>query len=160
MTSQKAVVTALAFAMCTAASVSAAFATPAFIVSEGVGEMRVAKLIGVTVKNKAGETVGDINDIVISSDGRVAALVIGVGGFLGMAEKNVAVPFGSVAVTAKPDGTRTAEVDATKQALDAAPAYKSERTTFERVQDSASGMANAARKKAEELAAPKPEMSK
>lgn len=50
-------------------------------------------IIGKTVRNENDEKIGDVNDIVISSDGRSMYLLIGAGGFLGMGEKDVAVPF-------------------------------------------------------------------
>ena len=50
-------------------------------------------IIGKSVVNENDEKIGDINDIVISSDGRSMYLLIGAGGFLGMGSKDVAVPF-------------------------------------------------------------------
>ncbi|HLU78682.1 MAG TPA: PRC-barrel domain-containing protein [Burkholderiaceae bacterium] len=50
-------------------------------------------LIGKSVVNENDEKIGDIEDIVISSDGRTLYLLVGAGGFLGMGSKNVAVPF-------------------------------------------------------------------
>lgn len=52
--------------------------------------------IGKSVFNENDEKIGDINDIVIASDGRGMYLLIGAGGFLGMGEKHVAVPFDRV----------------------------------------------------------------
>jgi len=49
--------------------------------------------IGKSVFNENDEKVGDVNDVVISSDGRTLYLLIGAGGFLGMGQKDVAVPF-------------------------------------------------------------------
>ncbi len=49
--------------------------------------------IGKSVFNENDEKIGDINDIVIASDGGNMYVLIGAGGFLGMGEKNVAVPF-------------------------------------------------------------------
>ena len=46
-------------------------------------EWRASKLIGSKVKNNADETIGDINEILLTSDGSAAAAIIGVGGFLG-----------------------------------------------------------------------------
>lgn len=57
------------------------------------GEMRASKLIGTRVNNEAGERIGEINEVVLSKDGKVAAVVIGVGGFLGIGERKVAVKF-------------------------------------------------------------------
>ncbi|PRX10096.1 UNVERIFIED_ORG: PRC-barrel domain protein [Martelella mediterranea] len=58
-----------------------------------------SELLGATVyttEGPDGEAVGDIEDLLVGQDGMIAGLVIGVGGFLGLAEKNVAVPFTQV----------------------------------------------------------------
>jgi len=50
-------------------------------------------LIGRTVENAQGENLGEINNVIINEKGDVVAAIIGVGGFLGIGEKNVGVPF-------------------------------------------------------------------
>lgn len=50
-------------------------------------------LMGKSVFNENDEKIGDINDVVIASDGQTMYLLVGAGGFLGMGSKNVAVPF-------------------------------------------------------------------
>ena len=115
------------------------------------GEVRASNLAGVVVKNKAGDVVGDINDVVFGSTGQVSVYIIGVGGVLGIGEKNVAVPFAAVTLSTDKDNKRSATLDVTKAALEAAPSYAGERTTFEKVEDSAAGLAAAASKKATEL---------
>jgi putative membrane protein len=50
-------------------------------------------LIGRTVENERGENLGDINNVILNEKGDVKAVTIGVGGFLGIGEKNVGVPF-------------------------------------------------------------------
>ena len=50
-------------------------------------------LIGRTVENDQGDNLGEINNVIINEKGDVVAVVIGVGGFLGIGEKNVGVPF-------------------------------------------------------------------
>jgi sporulation protein YlmC with PRC-barrel domain len=57
------------------------------------GQMMASDLRGMNVYASNNENVGDIKDILLERDGRVAAMVIGVGGFLGIGEKNVALPF-------------------------------------------------------------------
>lgn len=57
------------------------------------GMWRTSKLDGVDVYNNGNEKVGDISDLLLDSSGMVTAVVIGVGGFLGMGEHYVAVPF-------------------------------------------------------------------
>ena len=58
--------------------------------------MRASKLIGTNVTNAANELVGEINDIVLGKDGKVAAVIVGVGGFLGIGEREVALSYGSL----------------------------------------------------------------
>lgn len=57
------------------------------------GEWRASKLNGLAVYNANNDKIGDINELIIDRDGRVAAVVVGAGGFLGMGEHDVAVPF-------------------------------------------------------------------
>ena len=79
--------------------------------------------IGKTVYDMSGNNIGDVNDLIISGDGQVQAVILGVGGFLGMGEKDVAV--NTQAVQMVQDGTNAKRlvVDASRDALNAAPAY-------------------------------------
>ncbi len=91
----------------------------------GAGQILANSLIGKSVYNNAtdgAEAVGDINDIIISPNGTAEAVIIGVGGFLGIGEKDVAVDFGKVSWVDR-DGERWIIVDTTKEQLEAAPAY-------------------------------------
>jgi hypothetical protein len=47
------------------------------------GEWRASKLVGVNVYNDANEKIGDINDVILDHSGKVANVILGVGGFLG-----------------------------------------------------------------------------
>jgi sporulation protein YlmC with PRC-barrel domain len=55
------------------------------------GKWRASKLMGLDVYNEANEKLGDINELILDKDGKVNAVVIGVGGFLGMGEHDIAV---------------------------------------------------------------------
>ena len=55
------------------------------------GNWRASKLMGLNVYNEANEKLGDINELILDKNGKVAAVVIGVGGFLGMGEHDIAV---------------------------------------------------------------------
>ena len=97
-------------------------------------EMRASKLIGASVRNDANESIGDINEIILDKDGKVAAVVVGVGGFLGMGEREVALDFKSLrferdnsAMTEA--GANMIKVNATKDQLKAAPAWTWTRDT-------------------------------
>jgi hypothetical protein len=59
----------------------------------GFGMYRLDRLIGSDVRDAQGESLGDIKDFVVDSQGRVAFALLGHGGFLGLGEKYVAVPF-------------------------------------------------------------------
>lgn len=57
------------------------------------GEWRASKMAGVKIYNEANENIGSINDLLMDKTGAVKIAVIGVGGFLGMGEHLVAVPY-------------------------------------------------------------------
>jgi sporulation protein YlmC with PRC-barrel domain len=74
--------------------------------------------------------IGEIMDVLVERDGKVAALVVGVGGFLGMGEKDVAVPFNAVQFKTKDNNKWYAVMNTTKDALKNAPGYKYDRTNM------------------------------
>ena len=55
------------------------------------GNWRASKLMGLDVYNEANEKLGEINELILDKNGKVNAAVIGVGGFLGMGEHDIAV---------------------------------------------------------------------
>ncbi|RUM97678.1 PRC-barrel domain containing protein [Pseudaminobacter arsenicus] len=80
-----------------------------------------SNIIGETVYNGTSddaENIGKVNDVVIGADGKVEAVVVGVGGFLGLGEKNVAVNYGEVE-WAEQNGDRWLVVNTTKEQLQA-----------------------------------------
>ena len=74
------------------------------------------------------DNIGDINDLILSEDGSITHAVVGVGGFLGIGEKNVAVPFDELKVVEK-DGDIRFVYASTREQLEAAPAL--DRTAFD-----------------------------
>ena len=89
------------------------------------GGFRASELIGKSVNNASGETIGEINDIVLGQDGSANAALIGVGGFLGLGEKSVAVDFADLNVQ-EADGSLKVTVAMSAESLEAMPAYKAE----------------------------------
>jgi sporulation protein YlmC with PRC-barrel domain len=71
--------------------------------------------------------IGDVNDLLLDKSGKINAVIIGVGGFLGVGEKNVAVPFSSLKVAEK-NGSRYLVLETTKEALQTAPGYTYDRS--------------------------------
>jgi sporulation protein YlmC with PRC-barrel domain len=87
------------------------------------GEMRASKLIGTTVRNSANESIGEINEVVLDRSGKVAAVIVGVGGFLGMGEREVAISYDSLKMANDANGSTVITVNTTKDALKSAPAW-------------------------------------
>ncbi len=92
-------------------------ATNAHLASDLIGESVYSS------DSKDAETVGDINDLVVREDGSIDAVVIGVGGFLGVGEKNVAVRFDSIKWSIDQSGNRYAVLTTSKEDLQNAPSF-------------------------------------
>ena len=88
--------------VCLTLSASAAMAADVSLSQETPDQWRISKLSGVRIYGPDDKTVGKITDILMTKDGRAQYVVIGVGGFLGIGEKDVAVPFDQVAFTNGP----------------------------------------------------------
>jgi len=87
------------------------------------GEISASELLDENVVNAANETVGDIDDVILDANGKVASVVVGVGGFLGMGEKTVALPFENLSFARDNDNDLVVSTNVTKENLQAAPAY-------------------------------------
>jgi sporulation protein YlmC with PRC-barrel domain len=81
--------------------------------------------------------IGTIDDVLLDKSGKVTALIVGVGGFLGAGEKDVAVPFTAVKNEKKNDKSYLT-LDATKDSLKAATGYKYDRDKTTWVVDNSS----------------------
>ncbi len=82
------------------------------------------RLLGAKVVNKAGEPVGDIEDVIMAAGAnRIDGVIIGVGGVLGVGEKKIGVQFKALTIATK-DGKRIVTLDTTKEVLAAVQAYK------------------------------------
>ena len=66
------------------------------------GGWRTSKVVGLSVYNDKNESVGTINDLLTDKNGNIKAVVIGVGGLLGVGEHLVAVPFEKVKFVNEP----------------------------------------------------------
>ena len=92
----------------------------------GEGQILAAEFIGTSIYNGDGdnaETIGKLNDLIIGPDGMVQAAVVGVGGFLGVGEKDVAVAPSQLKLTTRSDGKSWLVMNTTKDQLAAAPAF-------------------------------------
>jgi sporulation protein YlmC with PRC-barrel domain len=75
------------------------------------------------VYDKGQNTVGKIDDVLVDKSGKITTLIVGVGGFLGVGEKDVALPFAAVKPEKK-DNKWYLTVNETKDSLKAASGYK------------------------------------
>src|ERR1700675_3765221 len=66
------------------------------------GDWRASKVVGVSVYNDNNESLGSINDLLMDNSGNIKAVVIGVGGFLGVGEHLVAIPFDKIKFVNEP----------------------------------------------------------
>ena len=85
------------------------------------------------VNDPTDNKVGDVRDLIIDKDGRIIAAIVGVGGFLGIDEKNVAIPFDALKLSPESFGgkivTKVLMVNTTKEELRSAPGFKYHRDT-------------------------------
>jgi hypothetical protein len=81
---------------------------------------RSSKIVGSPVVNDANEKIGDVDDLLVEPSDKVLFAVLSVGGFLGMGERLVVVPFGSLQIA----GNRVMLPGGTKDALKALPEFK------------------------------------
>lgn len=92
------------------------------------GDIRAEDFVGTTVYGANDANLGEIGDVVLSQDGKVDAVIIDVGGFLGVGEKEVAVGMDNLAFMTDKDGNKYLYTTFTKEQLDAAAAY--DKTTW------------------------------
>jgi sporulation protein YlmC with PRC-barrel domain len=129
-----------AFAVVCLVSGTAAFAQsgPASILSSvPPNSATVTNYYKQDVYDTGDHKIGDIKDVLVDRDGKVTALIIGAGGFLGMGEHDVAVPFDAVKGTQK-DGKWYLTMNSSKETLKAAPGLKYDRTNTTWIPENAS----------------------
>lgn len=122
-----------------------------FVQEQSADEWRASELIGSSVYGPDDKSIGDINEVILTSDGNVKAVVVGVGGFLGVGEKAVAIPFDSLTVQRKQDSASIEKIKVvyTKDELKNAPTfayYKVEKTTTTGARTGTAPMTPAAKK--------------
>jgi sporulation protein YlmC with PRC-barrel domain len=124
----------------------------AFVTVQPEGQWLASRFVGQSVINQAGQNIGDINDLLFDKTGRISTVVVGVGGFLGMGEKSVAIPFGSLSFTADGTGERVVTIPFSKEQLETAPNFQpTEKTVYMRAKEQASDMGHKAMDEAREL---------
>ena len=86
-------------------------------------QIKVDELIGKDIRNAGGEAIGNVESVILDPDGKVAAVIVGVGGFLGLGEHRVALDWNDIRIDGKGDVMASGM---TKAQLKAMPEYKYE----------------------------------
>jgi sporulation protein YlmC with PRC-barrel domain len=118
-----------------AAKDAAAMASPKFIQAQNADQFAFSKFKGTDVLGPDNAKVGDVNDVLFEKGGKVLGLIVGVGGFLGIGEKNVAIDMSAFEVVPATTGTSASpattdpsevklKVSWTKDQLKEAPDFK------------------------------------
>ncbi|EAR52424.1 hypothetical protein OG2516_08102 [Oceanicola granulosus HTCC2516] len=85
----------------------------------------------ISIANTDWSDIGEINDLILAEDGIPLAALVGVGGFLGIGEKEVAIGMSNITMIHGEDGQRFLVIDATEDELRAAPAFEGLRSAAE-----------------------------
>jgi sporulation protein YlmC with PRC-barrel domain len=85
--------------------------------------MPVATYYNQDIYNKAGEKIGSVKDLMVGPEGRIQAAVLNVGRFLGIGDRDVAVPLSAIEIERRDGGTRIT-IDVAKDTLQSAPAFE------------------------------------
>ncbi len=117
-------------------------AAPRVLSSAPAQSMSVTNWYKQSVYDQTSASVGQIMDVLLDQDGKATALVVGVGGFLGMGEHNVAVPFNAVKSTMR-DGKAYLTISSTKDQLKSSPGLRYDNNAATWVADTATTTAPA-----------------
>jgi sporulation protein YlmC with PRC-barrel domain len=97
----------------TAQAPAASSASGTYLTEQAENHISVNDFMGQAIYTSDNQSIGEINDLLVEDNGYVVTAVVGVGGFLGIGEKNVAIPFDKITITRE-----TASGDAADAAAD------------------------------------------
>jgi sporulation protein YlmC with PRC-barrel domain len=87
------------------------------------GGLRISKLLGSSVYNDQNEKIGSVDDLIMKDDNRIVMAVISVGGFLGIGNKLVAVPYDHLHLEMNKDESKIMMPGASKDSLASMPTF-------------------------------------
>jgi sporulation protein YlmC with PRC-barrel domain len=95
-----------------------------FVNTQASGQWLASDIMGMNVVGSKDEKIGSVSDLLVDQQGNILAAVVGVGGFLGIGQKNVAITFDTLNISADKDGDPQAKLTLTKEELENAPEFK------------------------------------
>lgn len=94
-----------------------------YLTSAPADGLKASNLIGANVRTAGDEDVGSVSDLILDKDGQIVGVIVGVGGFLGMGETDVAIGWDDVTRSGTPDDPEL-RVDVTEDDLRSAPKFE------------------------------------
>ena len=95
-----------------------------FVDMQTSGQWLASDIIGMKVVGSNNESIGSVSDLLVDDSGNILAAVVGVGGFLGIGQKSVAISFDTLNIASDKDGNAEARLTLTKEELESAPEFK------------------------------------
>lgn len=97
--------------------------TGEYLTQQSETQISANDYIGKPIYNGENNSIGDVNDLILEENGGIVAAVVGVGGFLGIGEKNVAVPMDKLTVTREENNDLRLTTTETAESLKSAPEF-------------------------------------
>ena len=98
--------------------------TAQFLTDQKSSDWLATELIGTSVVNASNETIGEISDLLTDQSGKLTGVLIGVGGLLGIGEKDVAVRFEDLKIAREEDNDLNVMTNLSKDQLNSAPDFR------------------------------------
>jgi sporulation protein YlmC with PRC-barrel domain len=98
--------------------------------TSGAQPLSASNLIGLNLRNAANETIGEVKDIIVGADGKVSEVIVGVGGFLGMGERYVAISWDQLRMSRANDNRVEGQVGFTRDQLREMPTWRQDRNNW------------------------------
>lgn len=105
-----------------ATSADAGAASGTYLTEQAATQVAASDYMGQSIYNAEDKSIGNVNDLIMEENGGVVAAVVGVGGFLGIGEKNVAIPMDKLMVTREDNSVRLTTTE-TAESLQSAPKF-------------------------------------
>jgi sporulation protein YlmC with PRC-barrel domain len=87
------------------------------------GTVNTSNVLGATLEGGSGDNIGEIDEVIINTDGKVQGVVVDVGGILGVGARSVLLDWNDIEMTQR-DGKEVLTINATEETLKAMPEYK------------------------------------
>ncbi|MFD1745841.1 PRC-barrel domain-containing protein [Rhizobium helianthi] len=101
-----------------------AAASGEYLTQQSETQISANDYIGKPIYNSENNSIGDVNDLILEQNGGIVAAVVGVGGFLGIGEKDVAVPMSKITMSREDNNNVRLTTTETADSLKAAPEFK------------------------------------